>query len=386
MSEFDPAALTASDLQNPALSAEQLAQIAAARPDLWEAILAHPNCYAGLSDWIRSNSVPAPTDTGSTQSPEPDASHQVTADTTGLGPEPVQDTQQEPVAQPYTPSAPQPAPQAYSPQEPAAQPYNPQQAQGAPQEPVGQPYTPPQQQQPPVQAYAPQQPAAQPYSPQPPASGYPQQAPAQGYPSQARPAGAAAPVSLQGAISGFKGDNAGHPSWVFAAQIAIPAAAFIGAVSLFLTRVKVSLDFSDTFGDFSSLLSGRTTSVSTNFFGGGSAAGIFLILLFLAVIALAAVTILMRLPWARLATFATAGVAGLVGVIVSLTTFSDVRKANQYLDLSSAGIGVYILVIASVALIGAAAASFFGTRAQDAKTSAPLPPAPSGPAPYNPHQ
>ncbi|WP_282858597.1 hypothetical protein [Pseudoclavibacter helvolus] len=41
-------------LANPHLPAEELARIAAARPDLHRAVAAHPNVYPGLADWIDS--------------------------------------------------------------------------------------------------------------------------------------------------------------------------------------------------------------------------------------------------------------------------------------------------------------------------------------------
>ena len=33
-------------------TAEQLAELAAARPDLWDGIWNHPNCYEGLRQWM----------------------------------------------------------------------------------------------------------------------------------------------------------------------------------------------------------------------------------------------------------------------------------------------------------------------------------------------
>ncbi|MHA3684984.1 variant leucine-rich repeat-containing protein [Leucobacter sp. HY1908] len=41
-------------------SAEQLAALAASRPDLWPQIVAHPHCYAGLQEWIAAQTVQLP--------------------------------------------------------------------------------------------------------------------------------------------------------------------------------------------------------------------------------------------------------------------------------------------------------------------------------------
>ncbi len=46
-SAIEPSALVDADL-----TAEDLAQLAAERPDLWEAISRHPRCYPALSAWI----------------------------------------------------------------------------------------------------------------------------------------------------------------------------------------------------------------------------------------------------------------------------------------------------------------------------------------------
>lgn len=47
------------------LSAEDLARLAAERPDLWHAIAAHPQCYPALSTWIAEPSAgQAPTSVG----------------------------------------------------------------------------------------------------------------------------------------------------------------------------------------------------------------------------------------------------------------------------------------------------------------------------------
>ena len=48
----DPSSLTYEQLADPNIDQTTLAQLAAARPDLWPAIMAHPNCYPELTAWI----------------------------------------------------------------------------------------------------------------------------------------------------------------------------------------------------------------------------------------------------------------------------------------------------------------------------------------------
>ncbi|WP_282852571.1 hypothetical protein [Gulosibacter sediminis] len=53
MTDREPGSFTAEELASPTTDAETLARAAAVRPDLWSAILANPNCYPELGDWIR---------------------------------------------------------------------------------------------------------------------------------------------------------------------------------------------------------------------------------------------------------------------------------------------------------------------------------------------
>lgn len=69
----EPADFTAADLQDPSLDGETLRQIAAQRPDLWPAILNHPNIYPDLSVYIhqgmRYNAPPPPPPPGAQHRP-----------------------------------------------------------------------------------------------------------------------------------------------------------------------------------------------------------------------------------------------------------------------------------------------------------------------------
>ncbi len=53
MLERVPSSYTVAELDDPEIRPMMLEQIARARPDLWEAILKHPNCPAELTFWIR---------------------------------------------------------------------------------------------------------------------------------------------------------------------------------------------------------------------------------------------------------------------------------------------------------------------------------------------
>lgn len=53
MTDREPGSFTAEELASPTTDAATLARAAAVRPDLWSAILANPNCYPELGDWIR---------------------------------------------------------------------------------------------------------------------------------------------------------------------------------------------------------------------------------------------------------------------------------------------------------------------------------------------
>jgi len=78
MTDREPGSFTAEELANPTTDAATLAQAAAVRPDLWSAILANPNCYPELGQWIRQQqgaqnvppAQPQAQDAQGSQSPE----------------------------------------------------------------------------------------------------------------------------------------------------------------------------------------------------------------------------------------------------------------------------------------------------------------------------
>lgn len=52
MTQRDPASYTAEELTDPSIDPEVLRHITFVRPDLWDAVLAHPNCYRELAAHI----------------------------------------------------------------------------------------------------------------------------------------------------------------------------------------------------------------------------------------------------------------------------------------------------------------------------------------------
>ena len=55
MSTLDAASVTAAGLADPTIDASTLGRVASLRPDLWNVILHHRNCYVELAEWIRQN-------------------------------------------------------------------------------------------------------------------------------------------------------------------------------------------------------------------------------------------------------------------------------------------------------------------------------------------
>ena len=57
MSTIDPSQLTAADMSNPALTAQDLADITAARPDLRPYVATHQSLYPALGEWLAQHGV-----------------------------------------------------------------------------------------------------------------------------------------------------------------------------------------------------------------------------------------------------------------------------------------------------------------------------------------
>ncbi|MDY5128135.1 hypothetical protein ACRQF6_00910 [Actinotignum sp. GS-2025f] len=56
---YDPRTMTLENLGDPQITARDLADVAAQRPDLWDAIAVHPQCYPALVSWIRERQAEA---------------------------------------------------------------------------------------------------------------------------------------------------------------------------------------------------------------------------------------------------------------------------------------------------------------------------------------
>ena len=48
------------DLSDPSVSPHRLHELAQTHPELWDEILAHPNVYPGLTDWLRDRQAEWP--------------------------------------------------------------------------------------------------------------------------------------------------------------------------------------------------------------------------------------------------------------------------------------------------------------------------------------
>ncbi len=94
---------------DPSVSAEQLAQLAATDPASWDAILANPNCYPQLRDWIesqRGNNASAASEQES-KPVQSESSEQPAADPLSAQPDNSSETApQEPTGQMFAPRAP----------------------------------------------------------------------------------------------------------------------------------------------------------------------------------------------------------------------------------------------------------------------------------------
>lgn len=337
MSEPDFSTFTAESLADPSVDAVTLGRLAATRPDLWPAILNHPNIYPDLAQWLAPR-VPQ----GQMRPAAPtEPAHEV---------QPTQHLASEPV----TPEIPEQASaQGFGPSQPQAQPF------GAAQQP--QPFGAAQQQQG-QQAFT--QPLHQPQSFGPAQSQQPQQAFAQPLhqPQAFGPAQPQAYRALTGAewaaqfgqINGrgptmadyqaavaagqvipdgqsASGTSAGSTGWMTKAPFAMVGAALIAILSLFLPAASI-------FG------------TNYTFFEAGSESGegVILIVLMLLTIGGAVTAFLTRKPWARI----TAGVIGIISALIGAFDAFGTMSNLSALGVSS-GFGLVLLGIASVALLAA---------------------------------
>ncbi|MEU3018942.1 hypothetical protein ABZ635_16265 [Nocardiopsis sp. NPDC007018] len=286
----DPASYSAQELADPRVDATTLRHVAAARPDLWQSILNHPNCDAELAAYLRQNSRPA--------TPPPGGHPQ--------GPPHAQGPQTHPGAAPQQGPPPQ-----YGPQPPAGPP-----PQGAPQT-EGQP----------SQA----------------SQGAQQMAAgakdlANGAKAYFTNTVAPAAVSAAQTVSQRSGQASGTLHWSIWCRFAIPALALVGIISLLLPLGSVSYG-------------GRTEHF--NYFSPDAPGeeGVLMLTFYIFVIVFGVVSLLTGQRWA-LITVAVMGIV--TGVFGMLNGFGNASRISSEAYASAGfgaillGISGLALIVAAV--------------------------------------
>ena len=305
MSTIDPSQLTAADMSNPALSAQDLADITAAREDLRPYVATHPSLYPALQQWLASQGVvPAqpPAAQPAAKAPAAEGTHEQTAaepaaDTNASAAQSGAPQAQQPYGQPQY-GAPQGAPQA---QQPYGQPQY-----GAPQ---GQPQF-----------------------------GAPQGQPGQQGPSAGQQLGAAASQfgaaansafnQFQNAVVAEAGKVSGRSIRATYALIGVAAASLLVFISMVLPYVEISFFVSE----------------STSLLGGGGWFPVTFLLLLLANVGVGVAYWLSNQKWA----FISVGAGSLaLGIISLIETFYVLANDNDLIDFS---IGFYLFPLFSIAL------------------------------------
>lgn len=163
-------------------------------------------------------------------------------------------------------------------------------------------------------------------------------------------------------------------AWI---PLAIPALGLLGLISLFLPFVSVTVDF----------LGDRRSQSITLFSEGMSGRGVMLLLLLLAVIVFGALSLLKQVAWAPLASHIAAAVAGLLGLFISIDALASLSSASSagydFGAKISPSIGLFLLLLVSLALLAAAALALW-PRFAKAKQQPPAAPPSSTPPPSTP--
>ena len=308
MSTIDPSQLTAADMSNPALSAQDLAAITAAREDLRPYVATHPSLYPALQQWLASQGVvPAqpPAAQPAAKAPAVEASAEGRENATAEGAH--EQAVAEPAADTNASAAQSDAPHAQ-------QPYG-QQPYGAPQG-------------------APQ--AQQPYGQQP--YGAPQGQPGQQGPSAGQQLGAAASQfgaaansafnQFQNAVVAEAGKVSGRSIRATYALIGVAAASLLVFISMLLPYVEISFFVTE----------------STSLLGGGGWFPVTFLLLLLANVGVGVAYWLTNQKWA----FISVGAGSLaLGIMSLIETFYIIANDNDLIDFS---IGFYLFPLFSIAL------------------------------------
>ncbi len=324
MTMREPSTYTAAELADPSIPATTLGQLASVRPDLLPAILAHPNCYPELTQWIHQQAPSTPAHNGGPHQDQQGYGQQSGQNQQGYdqqGYDQSGQNQQPYGQQPY-------GDQSGQHQQPyAQQPYGDQSNQN--QQPYGQ------------QGYG-QQPgqhqqayAQQPYGDQSNQNqqGYGQQ------PSWNQP-------------TGNVGQTTGSSKRTKVALITVVSASVIAMISLFLPIMSMS---------------GFGMSESMNFFSDEmDGEGAILLVLLLVVVAFAILAILTRKKWARITTGVVGIIAGLLGMIDSLINIGDVAEAvKDSFGFVSMGPALILLGLGGTALLIASVVALIPSKTQN---------------------
>lgn len=274
----DLSAFTAADLNDATIDPAVLASLTQARPDLWPAILAHPNCYPELGAWIRKHTAPMPQEP---QAPAPVTAAQWSATfQQANGREPSMSEYQAAVNAGLIA-------QERGPRDPSAE----QMAAGAKQFATG-------------------------------AKEF--------FNNRVAPAAADATRAVHSAVQEQQREaNATPTGWMSWAPFALPVAAFLALISLFLPAISAY-------------------GMSVSFFASGD--GPILLVMMLLVIAASVTSIILRVKWARITAGAVGIAAGLMGLIDGFLTMGSATG----IDGASVGVGLVLLVLFSVVVLAAA--------------------------------
>ena len=290
MSTIDPSQLTAADMSNPALSAQDLAEITAAREDLRPYVATHPSLYPALQQWLASQGVvPAqpPAAQPAAKAPAAVASAEGHENAAAEGTH--EQAAAEPAADTNASAAQSDAPQA--------------------QQPYGQPQY-----------------------------GAPQGQPGQQGPSAGQQLGAAASQfgaaansafnQFQNAVVAEAGKVSGRSIRATYALIGVAAASLLVFISMLLPYVEISFFVTE----------------STSLLGGGGWFPVTFLLLLLANVGVGVAYWLTNQKWA----FISVGAGSLaLGIISLIETFYVLANDNDLIDFS---IGFYLFPLFSIAL------------------------------------
>jgi hypothetical protein len=304
-------------MSNPALSAQDLADITAAREDLRPYVATHPSLYPALQQWLASQGVvPAqpPAAQPAAKAPAVEASAEGRENATAEGAH--EQAVAEPAADTNASAAQSDAPHAQ-------QPYG--------QQPYGAPQGAPQAQQP----YG-QQPYGAPQGQ--PQYGAPQGQPGQQGPSAGQQLGAAASQfgaaansafnQFQNAVVAEAGKVSGRSIRATYALIGVAAASLLVFISMLLPYVEISFFVTE----------------STSLLGGGGWFPVTFLLLLLANVGVGVAYWLTNQKWA----FISVGAGSLaLGIMSLIETFYIIANDNDLIDFS---IGFYLFPLFSIAL------------------------------------